>query len=601
MQIFVNAPKGNVLTVDVEGSHTVQDLRQKVHAAAQLRGVDGGFPPSRQRLFFTDPLGGVQELQDGVPLAEYGIKLESRLNLGLRPPPLPVDLNVGGVPFTTLLSTLTSVRGSRLCELFQGLLQAAPVPEAVPGCGLVDLPVDAQGAFVLDRDGPSFRFILNYLRDKAGTGAGAPGLEAETEPGVAVGELPAHLAELRDELAALKLTALKSRAAATGVEPGALWAAHDADDIKQAVIELILKTVSPPEVDLPSALEELQRLEREADFFGIVELGAACRQKIKREHQTSLMDQQVLRSLLAEQCAVHMTDEQRAAAVAEVERLCDGAFSVRGLREVHQRMADRTTMQDLVARGHAIAEARASGVNPLAAQSMMCDWTGRYNSVGAMACVTDAEVDRLGLARRDADAARAVAQRFDFEGVDNSDKNKGTWDKRGVLYYIGTEGNRPGASGKTPEWINPHDCGRVVVTMSSSNTGSAGGFVSAPDMPSACGTRSQAKSWIAVDLGEKRRVAVTHYALRTYSSSHQPKNWELQGAATADGPWTPLSRHDQDTTFTGSGSHEVGAWPVHDAAPHRVFRIYQHGQNNSSSSHLYTAGIELWGELAYLG
>ena len=50
------------------------------------------------------------------------------------------------------------------------------------GGGLVDLPVDGQGAFVLDRDGPSFRFILNYLRDRieaamqADTGAanGAP-------------------------------------------------------------------------------------------------------------------------------------------------------------------------------------------------------------------------------------------------------------------------------------------------------------------------------------------------------------------------------------------------------------------------------------------
>lgn len=488
--------------------------------------------------------------------------------------------------------------------LFKDLLQAAPIPEATPGAGLVDLPVDAQGAFVLDRDGPSFRFILNYLRDKTDAPPRNPGGDAdadgaEAEPGVAAGEPSAHLVELREELASLKLTALKSRAAATGVEPGALWAAHDADDIKQAIIELIINTVSPPEVELPSSLGDLQRLEREADFFGIVELGAACRQKIKREHQTLLSDQQVLRSLLAEQCAAHMTDQQRAAAVAEVEQLCNGAFSVRGLREVHQRMADRAMMQQLVARGHAIAEARAQGMDPLAAQNLVCDWTGRYNTIQKLACIADAEVDRLGLPVRDAGAARALVQTFMFEGIDNRDKNKGTWDKRGVLYYIGTEGNRPDVSGKAPEWINPHGAGRVVVTLSRPYSGPTG-FVSAPDIPQQCATANDPNSWIAVDFGEGRRLTVHHYALRTYGTQYHPQNWELQGAATANGPWTTLSRHESDTTFTSTGSYEVGAWPVDGAAPFRVFRIYQHGKNREGTYHLYTGGIEFWGELGYL-
>eukprot|EP01046_Picozoa_sp_COSAG06_P059498 COSAG06_NODE_12326_length_1395_cov_1.072531_1_plen_381_part_01 len=381
MQIFVTTPSGRILTLEVEGATTVDTLRQQIHAAGQRAGVEGGFRPSLQRIIFTDPLGDMHELQDGTTLADCGIEKESQLNLGMRPPPLPVDLNVGGERLSTLLSTLTYVRGSKLCTLFRGLLQAGSASEGVPGAGLVDLPVDAHGAFVLDRDGPSFRFILNYLRDRIeadqqGRAGDAEQGADEPQPGAAGLEPPPYLVSLRAELEGLKLTALKSRASATGVEAGALWAAHDSDDIREAVIELILKTVSPPEVELPDSLDSLQRLEREAEYFGIVELGAACRQKIKREHQTSLADQQVLRSLLEQHCAPHMTDEQRAAAVAQVEQMCDGAFSVRGLREVHQRMADSTVMQDMVARGHVLAEARAQGMDQVVAQHMVCDWTG---------------------------------------------------------------------------------------------------------------------------------------------------------------------------------------------------------------------------------
>jgi hypothetical protein len=64
-----------------------------------------------------------------------------------------------------------------------------------------------------------------------------------------------------------------------------------------------------------------------------------------------------------------------------------------------------------------------------------------------------------------------------------------------------------------------------------------------------------------VDLGEGRALAVSHYALRTggYSSHGHPVNWELQGGAAADGPWTTLLRHTNDASFTNNGLHEVAA------------------------------------------
>lgn len=69
-----------------------------------------------------------------------------------------VELNVGGVHYTSTLKTLTSDRNSRLGELF------------VDSNGKTDtssLTKDAKGRIFLDRDGVLFRYILDYLRDDA--------------------------------------------------------------------------------------------------------------------------------------------------------------------------------------------------------------------------------------------------------------------------------------------------------------------------------------------------------------------------------------------------------------------------------------------------
>jgi len=65
-----------------------------------------------------------------------------------------VVLNVGGTRYTTLLSTLTSRPETMLTAMFKQL-------SAVEGLGLV---MDSDGCYFIDRDGPSFRYVLNYLR-----------------------------------------------------------------------------------------------------------------------------------------------------------------------------------------------------------------------------------------------------------------------------------------------------------------------------------------------------------------------------------------------------------------------------------------------------
>ncbi|XP_038051086.1 BTB/POZ domain-containing protein KCTD6-like [Patiria miniata] len=61
-----------------------------------------------------------------------------------------VHLNVGGVRYTTMRSTLTRYPKSMLFSMFSGPWKPAAQ--------------DADGTYVIDRDGPLFRIVLNFLR-----------------------------------------------------------------------------------------------------------------------------------------------------------------------------------------------------------------------------------------------------------------------------------------------------------------------------------------------------------------------------------------------------------------------------------------------------
>ncbi|XP_015431011.1 PREDICTED: BTB/POZ domain-containing protein KCTD16 [Dufourea novaeangliae] len=66
--------------------------------------------------------------------------------------PSVVELNVGGVFYTTALTTLTRESDSHLATLFSG---KTPVEK------------DAKGRYFLDRDGVLFRYVLDFLRNQA--------------------------------------------------------------------------------------------------------------------------------------------------------------------------------------------------------------------------------------------------------------------------------------------------------------------------------------------------------------------------------------------------------------------------------------------------
>lgn len=144
---------------------------------------------------------------------------------------------------------------------------------------------------------------------------------------------------------------------------------------------------------------------------------------------------------------------------------------------------------------------------------------------------------------------------------------------------------------------------KPVATRSSNGPGSASDILNCDSPGKESGTREEKHPWWCVDLGENRRLIVTHFALRHGRKDGRQsvlQKWEFQGSIDGE-QWEDIKYNCGTPKFVKPSPFFKDRRTVQGKVKaFRYFRILQTDRNLSGRFGIYLSGLELYGLLTTL-